>query len=288
MNSLEEDQANKQLEMTLLLEAIYLKSGHDFRGYSRAHLSRRLEHIRKRAGISTLCNLIHRLIYDPIFFEESLTALSINVSEIFRDPFVYKAIRDNVVPHLQTFPFIKVWHAGCAAGQEVYSMRILLEEEGMKDRAQLYGTDMNDGILEVARQGIFPIDLIQEYTTNYQQAGGTRSFSDYYTSAYDAVAISNRLKNNVLFSRHNLVTDGVFGEMHMVFCRNVLIYFAEDLQNKAIKLFYDSLKHGGFLCIGTKESIRFTDYCDYFEVVDEKAKIYRKRSQRDCEALDLR
>ncbi len=278
MQTSETLQANRQLELSLLLEAIFQKSGYDFRGYSRAHINRRLEHVRKRSGLDSLCAVTHRLIYDEDFFEDVLTALSINVSEMFRDPFVYQSIRKNVVPHLKTFPFIKVWHAGCAAGQEVYSTAILLEEEGMKDRTQQYATDINDGVLDAARQGIYPADLIKDYTKNYQQAGGTRAFSDYYTAAYDSVAMTTRLKDNMLFSQHNLVTDGVFGEMHMIFCRNVLIYFAEDLQNHVLKLFYNSLCHGGFLCIGTKETLRFTDYADEFEIVDEKSKIYRKRS----------
>jgi len=276
-----EDQANKQIELNLLLEAIYQKSGYDFRGYARAHLARRMEHVRKRSGLSSLSMMIHRIIYDSVFFQDVLSSLSINVSEMFRDPFVYKTIREKVIPHLQTFPFVKIWHAGCSAGQEVYSMAILMEEEGMQDRAQFYGTDINDGILEKARQGIYPHDLIRDYTSNYQKSGGTNSFSDYYMSDYDSVAIATRLKQNILFSRHNLVTDSIFGEMHMICCRNVLIYFSEPLQNRVIKIFHDSLCHGGFLCLGTKESLRFTDYEDHFELVDEKAKIYRKRSQRE-------
>lgn len=281
MMSIEEEQENKQLELTLLLEAIYLKSGYDFRKYSRSHLNRRLDHVRKRCGMTSYCNVIHRLIYDAVFLNEVLGALSINVSEMFRDPFVYNTIRNVVIPHLKTFPHIKVWHAGCAAGQEVYSMAILLKEEGMLERTQLYGTDLNDGTLDTAQKAIYPTNVVREYTKNYQESGGKSSFADYYTSAYDSVTIATSIKENILFSQHNLVTDGIFGEMHMICCRNVLIYFTEELQHHVIKLFYDSLRHGGFLCLGTKETLRFSNFEDDFEVIDEKASIYRKRSVKD-------
>ncbi|MBN2752261.1 MAG: protein-glutamate O-methyltransferase CheR [Rhodospirillaceae bacterium] len=268
---------NERLEMRLLLEAIYQKSGYDFRGYASAHIKRRLEYVRKRAGLSTFCEVAHKLIWDSDFFDATLTALSINVTEMFRDPPFYSAIRQTVIPLLKTYPFIKVWHAGCASGQEVYSMAILLEEEGMKSRAQIYATDINPPVLETARQGIYPLDAVRQYTTNYQKSGGTASFSEYYTADYESAAIKASLKNNILFSPHNLVTDGIFGEMNIIFCRNVLIYFGDELQNKAIKLFLNSLCNGGFLCLGTKESLRFSDYADAFEIVDAREKIYRKR-----------
>jgi len=268
---------NERLEMRLLLEAIYQKSGYDFRGYASAHIKRRLEHVRNRAGLATFCEVTHRLIWDADFFDSVLSALSINVTEMFRDPAFYRAVREQVIPVLKTYPFIKVWHAGCAAGQEVYSMAILLEEEGMKDRAQIYATDINPPVLEIARRGIYPLDAVRHYTANYQKSGGTASFSDYYTADYDSVAVLAALKKNVLFSPHNLVTDGIFGEMHVIFCRNVLIYFGDELQNKVIRLFLDSLCNGGFLCLGTKESLRFSDYAEAFDVVDSREKIYRKR-----------
>lgn len=275
---------NQRLEIRLLLEAIYQRSGYDFRGYASAHIKRRLDHVRARNRLDSFCEMIHKLIYEPPFFEEVLQALSINVTEMFRDPQFYRSVRENVVPHLKTFPFIKVWHAGCAAGQEVYSMAILLEEEGMLSRAQIYGTDISPPVLEVARRGIYPLEAVRQYTSNYQKAGGTASFADYYTAGYESVAIAADLKKNVLFSPHNLVTDGIFGEMHMIFCRNVLIYFGEDLQEKVIKLFLDSLRNGGFLCLGTKESLRFSAHADAFEVVDAREKIYRKRHLRTVPA----
>ncbi|THB73709.1 MAG: protein-glutamate O-methyltransferase CheR [Desulfobacteraceae bacterium] len=268
---------NERLEMALLLEAIYQKYGYDFRSYSKAHTRRRLEHRLNMAGMENYSEMIHAAIYDEDFFNELLLDLSINVTEMFRDPWFYRAIRKEVIPHLMTYPFIKVWHAGCSAGQEVYSMSILLAEEGMKDRAQVYATDFNELILQKAKQGIYPIDAIREYTTNYQKAGGKVSFSDYYTADYDNVVIKQSLRERVLFSSHNLVTDGVFGEMNVIFCRNVLIYFDRELQNKVLRLFYESLCPGGFLCLGSKENIKFTEVVDDFELVAAKERIYRKK-----------
>lgn len=217
------------------------------------------------------------LIHDETFFNKLLLDLSINVTEMFRDPWVYTKVREIIVPHLKTYPYIKVWHAGCSAGQEVYSMGILLEEEGIKERAQIYATDFNEMILEKAKEGIYPMDAIREYTANYQKAGGKQSFSDYYTANYENVVIKQSLKDKVLFSSHNLVTDGVFGEMNLIFCRNVLIYFDRDLQNRVFKLFYDSLCPGGFLCLGSKESLKFSEVDDLFEPVAKREKIYRKK-----------
>jgi chemotaxis protein methyltransferase CheR len=271
---------NQRLEIRLLLEAIYQKSGFDFRGYAAAHIKRRLDHVRSQGGLASFCDVTHRLIWDDDFFDTVLTALSINVTEMFRDPAFYRRVREAVIPHLKTYPFIKIWHAGCAAGQEVYSMAILLEEEGMKNRAQIYATDMNPPVLETARRGIYPLDVMRPYTANYQKAGGKTSFSEYYTTDEGNALMNGSLKANVLFSPHNLVTDGIFGEMNLIFCRNVLIYFGDALQNKVIKLFLDSLCNGGFLCLGSKESLRFSDYAEAFEVVDAREKIYRKKPVR--------
>ncbi|CCH49950.1 CheR family methyltransferase [Pseudodesulfovibrio piezophilus] len=268
---------NERLEVKLLLEAIYLKYGYDFRNYAFAHTKRRLEHRKLMDGIENYATMIHRIIYNESFFNKLLLDLSINVTEMFRDPWVYLKIRELIIPHLKTYPFIKVWHAGCSAGQEVYSMGILLEEEGIKDRSQIYATDFNEYVLSKAKMGIYPMDLIREYTANYQKAGGRHSFSDYYTADYDNVLMKQSLKDKVLFSSHNLVTDGVFGEMNIIFCRNVLIYFDKDLQNRVFNLFYDSLCPGGFLCLGSKESLKFSGVADKFEVVSEREKIYRKK-----------
>lgn len=268
---------NERLEIVLLLEAIYRKYGYDFRNYAFAHTKRRLEHRRALEGLSSYAQMMHHIIYDESFFETVLLDLSINVTEMFRDPWFYKKVRQSVVPHLQTYPFIKVWHAGCSAGQEVYSMGILLEEEGMGDRVQIYATDFNEVVLQKAKDGIYPVELIREYTSNYQKAGGTQSFSDYYTADYSSVVMKRSLRDQMLFSSHNLVTDGVFGEMNVIFCRNVLIYFNRELQNKVFKLFYDSLCPGGFLCLGSKETLMFSEIADKFEVIADREKIYRKK-----------
>ncbi len=268
---------NERLEIKLLLDAIYHKYGYDFRNYSGAHVKRRLEHRRIMDNISCYAEMQHRLLYDEAFFHRMLLDLSINVTEMFRDPWVYKTIREKIIPHLQTYPFITVWHAGCSQGQEVYSMAILLEEEGLKKRAQIYATDFNELILQKAREAIYPVDLVREYTANYQKAGGTSSFSDYYLADYEHVIIRRSLRERILFSAHNLATDGVFGEMNIIFCRNVIIYFDRDLQNRVLQLFHDSLCPGGFLCLGTKESLNFSEVADNFEVVSERDKIYKKK-----------
>ncbi len=271
---------NENIEIRLLLEAIYLKYGYDFRDYSFAHTKRRLEHRRSLAELSDFSAMQHQVLHDRSFFDKLLLDLSINVTEMFRDPWVYKEIRETVIPHLRTYPFIKVWHAGCSAGQEVYSMAIVLEEEEMKSRAQIYATDFNELILARAREGIYPLDVIREYTTNYQQAGGRASLSDYYLADDKNIVVRRSLKQRILFSSHNLVTDGVFGEMHLIVCRNVLIYFNKELQTKVLKLFYDSLGAGGFLCLGTKENLKFSGVADLFEIVCEKERIYRKPASR--------
>ncbi|WP_027183565.1 CheR family methyltransferase [Desulfovibrio inopinatus] len=270
---------NERLMIKLIIEAIHLKYGYDFSQYSPAHTKRRLEHRLALSGFENYGQMLHEVITNESFFDELLLDLSINVTEMFRDPWFYKAVRETIVPHLETYPFFKVWHAGCSAGQEVYSMCILLEEEGLKDRAQIYATDFNSLILDKAKQGIYPADAIREYTSNYQKAGGKESFSDYYTAHYENVILKKSLKDKVLFSSHNLVTDGVFGEMNVIFCRNVLIYFNRDLQNRVLKLFHESLCPGGFLCLGSKESITFTDLVEAFEPVAPREKIYRKRRQ---------
>jgi len=274
------DITNEQLEIQLLLEAIYIKYGYDFREYSLAHTKRRLEYRRAIEGMKNYSEMQHKVIHEETFFQQLLLDLSINVTEMFRDPWFYQKIREIVFPHLRTYPFIKVWHAGCSAGQEVYSMGIILEEESMKERSQVYATDFNESILEQAKKGIYPMDLVRQYTANYQASNGRASFSDYYTADYDHVIMKNSLKDKVLFTPHNLATDGVFGEMHIIFCRNVLIYFNRELQNRVFNLFYDSLIPGGFLCLGSKESLRFSDIADKFELVSEREKIYRKKRGR--------
>ncbi len=268
---------SEMIEIELFLQAIYMKFGYDFKNYGKAHIRRRVRHRLATSGMKSISELTHRLLYDPFFYQEVLQDLSITVTEMFRDPDFYKALRDEVVPMLKTYPFVKIWHAGCATGEEVYSMAIVLQEEGLFNRSQIYATDFNQIALQKAKAGIYPIEKIKEYTQNYQKSGGKTSFSDYFNALYGSVKLNETLKKNIVFADHNLVTDGVFGEMNLVICRNVLIYFDKDLQNKVIRLFYDSLIPGGFLCLGSKESLRFADKATAFDAISERQKIYRRK-----------
>jgi len=270
---------NEKIEIDLLLEAIYRKYHYDFKDYSRAHLKRRLKYRLKMAGLESFSQLQHKVLYDKTFFETLLLDLSINVTEMFRDPSFYLAIRKMVIPRLKKYSFIKIWHAGCATGEEVYSMAILLKEEGLYEKTQIYATDFNTLVLEKAKHAIYPIELVKEYTANYQKAGGLNSFADYYSARYDSVILSPSLKEKIVFADHNLVTDGVFGEMNMILCRNVLIYFTRNLQGRVIKLFLDSLAPSGFLCLGTKESLQLSPYAAYFVPFVEKEKIYQRKKE---------
>jgi len=267
----------QDIEVQLLLEAIWLRYGYDYRNYAKAHIKRRILHRLSISGINTISELQAKILYDPLFFENIVHDFSINVTEIFRDPSFYLTVRKEVVPILKTYPFIKIWHAGCSSGQEVYSMAILLKEEEIYSKAQIYATDINKVMIEKAKQGIYPIDLMKDYTANYQKTGGQHSFAEYYTAKYDSVIFNQSLKKQIIFADHNLVTDSVFGEMNMIVCRNVLIYFNRELQNRVIKLFYDSLVPGGFLCLGSKESLRFSDFFDRFESLVKGEKIYKKK-----------
>ncbi|MDM8558727.1 protein-glutamate O-methyltransferase CheR [Candidatus Parabeggiatoa sp. HSG14] len=273
-----DDLETQNIELQLLLQAIYLKYGYDFRNYAKASIKRRVQHRMTKDGFESISAMQHKLLYDVSFFETLLLDMSINVTEMFRDPGFYFALRKFVVAELKKFPFLKIWHAGCATGEEVYSMAILLKEEGLYDRTQIYATDMNEIVLKQAKDGIFNISRLKQYTANYQKAGGQESFSDYYVAHYDHVVMDKSLKENILFSDHNLATDGVFGEMNLIMCRNVLIYFNRELQHRALGLFFDSLCTDGFLCLGSKESIRFSEYSDTFEDVVREEKIYRRIS----------
>ena len=274
------DVETENIEIALILEAIHSKYGYDFREYARASVKRRIMRRFALSGVASLGEMQHRLLHDAAFFEQVLLDLSINVTEMFRDPAFYLAIRQEVIPILQTYPFIKVWHAGCSTGEEAYSMAILLKEEGLYDRAQIYATDFNDVVLQKAREGIFPIEHIKDYTLNYQRAGGKTSFVEYYTAHHHSIILDRSLKKNIVFANHNLETDGVFGEMHLILCRNVLIYFSKPLQNRVIKLFHDSLCRQGLLCLGSKETLRFSGSVEGFEELVDQEKIYRKREPR--------
>lgn len=274
---------NESIELDLLLQAIYQKYHYDFKDYSRAHIKRRILYRMRMAKLEDLSQMQHKILYDRSLFETLLMDLSINVTEMFRDPQFYLALREKVIPGLKKHAFIKVWHAGCSTGEEVYSMAILLKEEGLYQKTQMYATDFNALVLRRAKDAIYPVDLIKEYTANYQKAGGIHSFADYYTAQYGSVILDPVLKERIVFADHNLVTDGVFGEMNLILCRNVLIYFTKRLQNRVVKLFRDSLAPGGYLCLGTKESLQFSDHGARFTGVAEKERIYRIISEEDEE-----
>lgn len=266
------------IEIDLLLEAVFRRYGYDFRSYARASIERRVRQFLSGSGCASVAEMIPKVLHDGEFFSRLVRYFSISVTEMFRDPSVYRAVREKVVPLLRTWPHVKIWHAGCATGEEVYSLAIVLKEAGIYDRSTIYATDFNDEALDRAREGIYATGKLQEATRNYQHSGGQRSFSEYYHAKYEAAAMDASLKERLVFSSHNLASDSVFGEMHLVFCRNVLIYFNRDLQNRALGLFTESLVHGGFLCLGTKENIRFADVSDRYEVVDDHARIYKKRA----------
>jgi len=270
---------NINIEIKLLIEAIYLKYGYDFRDYSPAHVRRRVLHRFEQSGLPNISALQHKLLYDDNFVQQILQDLSINVTQMFRDPSFYKALRTDIIPLLKTYPFVKAWHAGCSTGEEVYSMAILLKEENLLQRTQLYATDFNRKVVNIAREGIYPVVQIKEYTQNYQQSGGINSFSDYYSAGYNSVILDPSLRKNIVFADHNLVTDSVFAEVNIIICRNVLIYFNRELQNRVLKLFYDSLVPGGILCLGSRESIKFTAFADHFDEVNRGEKIYVKKYQ---------
>jgi chemotaxis protein methyltransferase CheR len=271
---LEED--IEKIEIELFLEALYQRYGFDFRSYAKSSVRRRVRHLLAQTSFDHISDMISGILYDEAFAEKSIYDFSITVTEMFRDPGFYHTIREKITPYLQTFPFIKIWVAGVSTGEEVYSLAVLLKEEELYDRATIYATDYNDKALQIAREGIYPLKAMQQYTANYHKAGGCCSFADYYHTQYEMAVINPALKTNITFANHNLVTDGVFGAMHMILCRNVLIYFNKVLQNKVLQQLAKSLVYGGFLCLGTKETLRFTDIVAEFKVVNDQFRIYQK------------
>jgi len=266
----------ERVEIELLLEGVFRHYGFDFRSYAYASIRRRLWKRVEAEGLRSISELQALVLHDSTAMDRLLLDLSISVTAMFRDPDFYRVFRQDVVPLLRTYPFIRIWHAGCSTGEEVYSAAIVLEEEGLLDRARIYATDINGNVLKQAKAGIFSLTRMQEYTENYIRAGGTRSFSEYYTAMYDGALFSPSLTRNTVFSQHNLVTDRSFSEFHMVFCRNVLIYFDRALQDRVHALFYDSLVMFGVLALGSKESLRFSQYEDCYEMLHVKERIYRK------------
>jgi chemotaxis protein methyltransferase CheR len=266
----------EEIEIALLLEAIYRRYGFDFREYAPASLKRRLWRRASAEGLGTISALQNRVLRDPDCMERLLLDLSINVTAMFRDPSFYASFREHVAPLLRTYPFTRVWVAGCSTGEEVYSLAIVLDEEELLERCRIYATDINEAVLERARLGVFPLDKMQEYTQNYLRAGGTRAFSEYYLASYDGAVFDRRFVENAVFAQHNLVSDKAFNEFHVIVCRNVMIYFDRVLQRRVFGLFHDSLVHLGVLGLGRKESIRFSDHADRYEELDDVERLYRK------------
>ena len=266
----------EQLEIELLLEAIFRRYGFDFREYARASLKRRLWRRMDAEGLTTLTQLHDRVLHDSTCMERLLRDLSINVTAMFRDPSFYLAFREQVVPSLRTYPFTRIWCAGCSTGEEVYSLAIMLQEEGLYDRTRIYATDINDYVLAAASIGVFPLEKMREYTQNYIRSGGTHDFSEYYVAGYDGARFSRSLTENVVFAQHNLTSDRTFNDFNVIVCRNVMIYFDKGLQNRVHRLFYDSLETFGVLALGHKEAVAFTPYADSYDVLDASERLYRK------------
>ncbi|MDP9395171.1 MAG: protein-glutamate O-methyltransferase CheR [Actinomycetota bacterium] len=269
-------QDREELEVSLLLEGVYRHYGFDFRQYARASIRRRLWRRAYAEGLSTITGLLDRVLHDEEAMERLLLDLSINVTSMFRDPTFFATFRTKVVPFLRTFPFLRVWNAGCSTGEETYSLAILLHEVGLLERTRIYATDINEAVLRTAADGVFPLAKMKEYTENYLAAGGTRSFSEYYVSAYDRAQFNRSLAENVIFAQHNLVSDRSFNEFHVVVCRNVMIYFDRALQDRVHGLFLESLVPLGVLALGHKESVRHSAHADRYETLDEGERIYRR------------
>ncbi|RRS06299.1 protein-glutamate O-methyltransferase CheR [Aquabacterium soli] len=265
------------LEIRLFLEGVFQQYHYDFRQYSMASLRRRLVLAMERHGCDTLSSLQSRVLREPELFAQMLQYFTVQVSDLFRDPGYFRALREAVVPLLQTYPSIKVWVAGCSTGEEVWSMAILLRETGLLDRSLVYATDINAQSLKTAEAGVYPIERAAQFSRNYLQAGGTGSLSDYYTAGYEAIVFDRQLKKHIVFADHSLATDHVFSEMHLVSCRNVLIYFDRALQDRAVGLFRDALVPRGFLGLGSKETLRFGAHEHVFEPWQAEERLYRRR-----------
>jgi chemotaxis protein methyltransferase CheR len=271
-----EKQCLDDIELHLLLEGIYRQYGFDFRKYAPSSLKRRVFHFMNREGIATISGLQDKILHDGEAIFRFMYSLSVNVSAMFRDPGFFLAFRQQVVPLLKTYPFIRIWLAGVSMGEEVYSMAILLKEEGIYERCRIYATDINEEVLKKGRLGIYSLDTMQEYTANYLRAGGTQEFSQYYTAAYQGAIFNASLRENVLFAHHNLATDSSFNEFNVILCRNVMIYFNTELQGEVHRLLYQSLSTFGILALGSKETLRFSPFESSYEELDRQAKLYKR------------
>jgi chemotaxis protein methyltransferase CheR len=265
----------EDIEIELFIRAMQRRHGYDFNDYAPASLKRRVQQLVRTHDAGTISELNRRLLHEDGFVTRVIEGLSVPVSEMFRDPPVFRALRDKVLPVLASYPEINIWQAGCAHGQEVYSLAILLEEAGLYDRSRIYATDFNDAALHVAAEGIYATRDARDWSRNYIEGGGQKSFSDYYSARYDFIKLDQRLRRNVTFFNHNLVTDDVFCEAHLILCRNVLIYFNNTLQDHTLALFRKSLVRGGFLCLGTRENIDFSPAAASFADIDAGLRIYQ-------------
>lgn len=266
----------KSLEISLLAEGVFHRYGYDFRDYIPTYLESRIHTFVRSENLPTVSALQERVLHDPACVERFVEALTVNVSTMFRDPGFYAAFRKKVVPFLKTYPFVRIWLAGCGGGEEVYSLAILLQEEGLLDRTLLYATDLSERVIRQAKSAIFPLSRMKEFEGNYLKSGGNRSFSDYYTADSDNGVFSSSLRSRMAFARHNLVTDGSFNEFNVIVCRNVLVYFNNSLQDKVHRLFHASLGMFGVLSIGKKESLKYTSTESSYEELDQEEKLYRK------------
>ena len=266
----------EQIELDLFVQALVRRYGHDFSQYAPASLTRRVRQLVRTQRCDSISALTARLLHEPDFVPRVIQGLSVPVSEMFRDPPVFKALRERVLPMLASYPQITIWQAGCAHGQEVYSLAILLEETGLYERSHIFATDFNADALQRAQEGIYPARDAQLWSRNYLEAGGTQSLASYYNARYDFIKLDQRLRRHITFASHNLVADKVFCEAHLVLCRNVLIYFSNPLQNRTLALFRDSLVRGGYLCMGLRETLEFAPVAADFTAVDASLRLYRR------------
>ncbi|GHF45327.1 CheR family methyltransferase [Seohaeicola zhoushanensis] len=280
--------SSHRIELDLFLEALHRRYHYDFRSYSRSSLVRRAQLVCERLGCATLSEAQGRILHDPSLLPDVIDGMTVQVSEMFRDPGYFAVLRSQVIPYLRTFPRLKVWVAGCSEGQELYSMAILFREEGLFDRTMFYATEINRRALARAEAGVYPIERMAKFTANHQKTGARTPLSDHYTAAYERVAFDRSLRSNMVFAEHSLATDAVFSEMHLISCRNVLIYFDQDLQNRAIGLFRDSLIHGGFLGLGSHETLRFSNHSNEFGPFHEGQRIWKRIASYKAREEELR
>jgi chemotaxis protein methyltransferase CheR len=274
--TLDDERKLQALEIELLLTGLAERYGYDFRNYARASLTRRIRKVMDVEELPSISALQSKLLHDVEAAMRFVASVSVHTTSMFRDPDVYRVLRSEVVPLLRTYPFVRIWHAGCSSGEEVYSVAIMLEEAGLYERCRIYATDISDAILERARQGVFPIRAMREHTRAYQAAGGTRDFSSYYVAGHEHAVFRSSLRRQLVFSQHNLVCDSTFNEFQLIVCRNVLLYFDSSLRQRAHDLFHTSLSNFGVLVLGKKESLRFTELASSYQELEDGARVYRK------------